>query len=115
MIAPPAGLRVYLACGATDMRKGMTGLAMLVQEGLAQNPFDGSLYAFRGRRGNLVKLLWHDGIGLCVLSKRLERGYFVWPMTGSGVVSLTSAQLATLMEGCEWRAPVPSRRPELAG
>jgi transposase len=115
MIAPPAGLRVYLACGATDMRKGMTGLAMLVQEGLAQNPFDGSLYAFRGRRGNLVKLLWHDGIGLCVLSKRLERGYFVWPVTGSGVVSLTSAQLATLMEGCEWRAPVPSRRPELAG
>jgi transposase len=115
MIAPPSGLRVYLACGATDMRKGMTGLAMLVQEGLAQNPFDGSLYAFRGRRGNLVKLLWHDGIGLCVLSKRLERGYFIWPMTGSGTVSLTAAQLATLMEGCEWRAPVPSRRPELAG
>jgi transposase len=115
MIAPPVGLRVYLACGATDMRKGMTGLAMLVQEGLAQNPYDGSLYAFRGRRGNLVKLLWHDGIGLCVLSKRLERGYFIWPMTSSGAVSLTPAQLATLMEGCEWRAPVPSRRPELAG
>ena len=107
MIAPPVGLRVYLACGATDMRKGMVGLAMLVQEGLAQNPYDGSLYAFRGRRGNLVKLLWHDGIGLCVLSKKLERGYFVWPMTGSGAVSL--------MEGCEWRAPVQSRRPELAG
>jgi transposase len=115
MIAPPAGLRVYLACGATDMRKGMTGLAMLVQEGLAQNPFDGSLYAFRGRRGNLVKLLWHGGIGLCVLSKRLERGYFIWPRTGSGAVSLTAAQLATLLEGCEWRAPVPSRGPELAG
>ena len=98
MIAPPVGLRVYLACGATDMRKGMTGLAMLVQEGLAQNPYDGSLYAFRGRRGNLVKLLWHDGIGLCVLSKKLERGYFVWPMTGSGVVSLTVAQLATLID-----------------
>jgi transposase len=54
MIAPPVGLRIYLACGATDMRKGMAGLAMLVQEGLAQNPYDGSLYAFRGRRGNLV-------------------------------------------------------------
>ncbi len=72
MIAPPVGLRIYLACGATDMRKGMTGLAMLVQEGLAQNPYDGSLYAFRGRRGNLVKLLWHDGIGLCVLSKKVS-------------------------------------------
>jgi transposase len=115
MIAPPAGLRIYLACGAVDMRKGMTGLAMLVQEGLAENPFGGSLYAFRGRRGNLVKLLWHDGIGLCLLSKRLERGHFIWPMTGSGAVSLTPAQLATLLEGCEWRAPVPSRRPELAG
>ena len=115
MIAPPVGLRVYLACGATDMRKGMVGLAMLVQEGLAQNPYDGSLYAFRGRRGNLVKLLWHDGIGLCVLSKKLERCYFVWPMTGSGAVSLTVAQLATLMEGGEWRALVQSRRPELAG
>jgi transposase len=115
MIAPPAGLRVYLACGATDMRKGMTGLAMLVQEGLAQNPFGGSLYAFRGRRANLVKPLWHDGIGLCLLSKRLERGHLIWPMTGSGAVSLTPAQLATLLEGCEWRAPVPSRRPELAG
>jgi len=115
MIAPPVGLRIYLACGATDMRKGMTGLAMLVQEGLAQNPYDGSLYAFRGRRGNLIKLLRHDGIGVCVLSKKLERGHFVWPTTGSGAVSLTVAQLATLMEGCEWRAPVPSRRPELAG
>ena len=115
MIAPPVGLRVYLACGATDMRKGMTGLAMLVQEGLAQNPYDGSLYAFRGRRGNLVKLLWHDGIGVCVLSKKLERGHFVWPTTGSGAVSLTVAQLATLMEGCEWRVPVQSRKPELAG
>jgi transposase len=88
---------------------------MLVQEGLAQNPFGGSLYAFRGRRANLVKLLWHDGIGLCLLSKRLERGHFIWPMTGGGAVSLTPAQLATLLEGCEWRAPVPSRRPELAG
>ena len=93
MIAPPAGLRIYLACGATDMRKGMTGLAMLVQEGLAQNPFDGSLYAFRGRRGNLVKLLWHDGVGLCPLTKKLEHGQFAWPTTTTvGCIALSTPQ-----------------------
>ena len=65
--------------------------------------------------GSLLKLLWHDGIGLCLLAKRLERGHFIWPMTSTGAVSLTPSQLATLLEGCEWRAPVHSRRPELAG
>lgn len=124
MISAPLGVRVYLACGTTDMRKGMDGLAMVVQRMLSEDPFGGAVYAFRGRRGSLVKLLWHDirlaslrpdGIGLCLLSKRLERGHFVWPMTSTGAVSLTSAQLATLLEGCEWRAPVYSRRPELAG
>ena len=63
----------------------------------------------------LIKLLWHDGIGLCLLTKRLERGHFIWPMTSTGAISLTASQLATLLEGCEWRASVTSRRPELAG
>ena len=115
MITPPVGARIYLACGYTDMRKGMTSLAMLVQQVLCDNPFEGAIYAFRGRRAGLIKLLWHDGIGLCLLSKRLERGSFVWPMTGSGKISLSVGQLAALLEGCEWRAPVSSRRPELAG
>lgn len=115
MISAPIGVRVYLACGTTDMRKGMDGLAMVVQRVLAADPFGGAVYAFRGRRGCLLKLLWHDGIGLCLLTKRLERGHFVWPMTSTGAVSLTPAQLATLLEGCEWRAPVYNRRPELAG
>lgn len=64
MISLDAGVRIYLACGVTDMRKGMTGLAMLVQQSLAENPFDGAVYAFRGRRAGLIKLLWHDGVGL---------------------------------------------------
>jgi transposase len=77
MIAPPTGVRVYLACGYTDMRKGAQGLSMLVQQVLAQNPFDeGTVYAFRGRRSNLLKLIWHDGIGLCMLSNHL-RSYYV--------------------------------------
>ena len=84
MIALQSDVRVYLACGYTDMRKGMQGLAMLVQQVLAEDPFNGALYAFRGRRGDLLKLIWHDGIGLCMLSKRLERGHFIWPMTSTG-------------------------------
>ena len=115
MIAAPPGVRVYLACGTTDMRRGMVGLAMQVQQVLSQNPFDGAVFAFRGRGAGLIKLLWHDGIGLCLLTKRLERGHFIWPMTSTGTISLTASQLATLLEGCEWRAPVMSRRPELVG
>jgi len=71
MIALVPGVRVYLACGTTDMRKGMAGLAMLVQQGLSENPFDGALYAFRGRRAGLIKLLWHDGVGLCLLTNHV--------------------------------------------
>ena len=115
MIAAPPGVRVYLACGTTDMRRGMAGLAMQVQQTLEQNPFDGAIFAFRGKRAGLIKVLWHDGIGLCLLTKRLERGYFIWPMTGTGTISLTAAQLATLLEGCEWRAQAASCRPALAG
>ena len=64
MIALAAGLRVYIACGVTDMHIGMTGLAMLVQQGLAEDPFGGAVFAFRGRRAGLIKLIWHDGVGL---------------------------------------------------
>jgi transposase len=116
MIALPPGVRVYLACGTTDMRKGMAGLAMLVQQGLAANPFDGALYAFRGRRAGLIKLLWHDGVGLCLLTRRLEQGQFVWPSTSTtGRIALSAPQLAALLDGCDWRAPVLRRRPQLAG
>ena len=116
MISLDSGVRIYLACGVTDMRKGMTGLAMLVQQSLAEDPFSGAIYAFRGRRAGLVKLLWHDGIGLCLLTKRLKRGQFAWPSaTTTGRIQLTAPQLAALLDGCEWRAPAPPRRPELAG
>ena len=84
MIALPSGARVWLACGYTDMRKGMDGLAMLAQQVLTEDPFSGALFAFRGKRGGLVKLLWFDGQGLCLFSKRLERGHFVWPASPPG-------------------------------
>ena len=116
MIVVSPGIRVYLACGTTDMRKGMVGLAMVVQRTLTEDPFNGAVYAFRGRRSGLIKLIWHDGVGLCMLTKRLERGQFAWPSTSTtGRIALSPAQLAALLDGCEWRAPAPRRRPELAG
>jgi transposase len=116
MITLAPGVRVFLACGATDMRKGMVGLAMLVQQRLGEDPFGGAVFAFRGRRAGLIKLIWHDGVGLCMLSKRLEHGQFAWPsMQTTGRIALSSPQLAALLDGCEWRAPAPRRRPELAG
>jgi transposase len=115
MIVLPSGAHVWLACGYTDMRKGMDGLAMLAQQVLAQDPFGGALFAFRGKRGGLIKLLWFDGQGLCLFSKRLEKGHFQWPVTDTGRVSLTPAQLSMLLEGIDWRMPARGRRPELAG
>ena len=114
-LTPPAWTRVWLACGRTDMRKGIDGLAMLAQQVLNENPFDGALFAFRGRRGGMVKLLWYDGQGLCLFSKRLERGHFVWPVTETGRVSLTPAQLSMLLEGIDWRMARRERHPDLAG
>lgn len=111
MIAVPTGVRVYLAAGATDMRKGFDGLAMVVQGSLDRDPFAGDVFAFRGRSGDRVKLLYFDGQGLCLFAKRLERGRFVWPRATSGVVSLTPAQLSMLLEGIDWRRPVRTAPP----
>ena len=106
MIAPPAGVRIWLAAGATDMRRGFDGLAALVAQHLNHDPFSGQIFAFRGRRGHLIKLLFWDGQGLVLYVKRLERGHFVWPWVSEGAVLLTPAQLAMLTEGIDWRAPV---------
>jgi transposase len=80
----PAGTRIWLAAGATDMRKGFDSLAAQAQTVLGQDPFSGHVFCFRGRRGDLVKLLWWDGDGLCLFAKRLERGRFVWPRAEVG-------------------------------
>lgn len=114
MIALPSGARIWIAAGVTDMRKGFDGLAALVQETLAEDPFSGQMFVFRGRRGDRVKLLWWDGDGLCLLAKRLERGRFVWPQATSGSISLSPAQLSMLLEGIDWRRPERTWRPERA-
>jgi len=96
------------------MRRGMDGLAAQVQTTLAENPFSGHVFVFRGRRGHLVKLLWWSGDGLNLLAKRLERGRFVWRQAQSGTVMLTPAQLSMLLEGIDWRRPQRSWQPEVA-
>lgn len=115
MIPVPAGVRVWLAVGHTDMRKGFDGLAVLVQQKLKADPFGGQLFVFRGRRGDLIKLIWHDGQGMCLFAKRLERGRFIWPATVGEAVTISAAQLGYLLEGIDWRAPIRTQRPELAG
>jgi transposase len=115
MIPVPAGVRVWLATGHTDMRKGFAGLAVLVQEVLQHDPHGGHVFVFRGKRSDLIKLIWHDGQGSCLFAKKLERGRFIWPVTNGGAVNLTAAQLGYLLEGIDWRAPVRTQRPELAG
>ncbi len=116
MIPAPAGSCVWLATSFTDMRKGFDGLAALVQDQLRRDPFCGQAFVFRGRQGRLIKVLWWDGQGLCLFAKRLEKGRFIWPGTSVGAAAaLTPAQLAMLLEGIDWRAPIRTERPQLAG
>ena len=114
MIAVPKGMQIWIVAGVTDLRRGFTGLAGMVQTALEQNPFSGQVFVFRGKRGDLIKILWWDGDGLCLLAKRLERGRFIWPQAANGTVSLTPAQLAMLLEGIDWRRPVRSYAPQMA-
>jgi transposase len=115
MITPPSGVRVWLAAGVTDMRRGMNGLALQVQQGLHRDPHAGDLYVFRGKRGDLLKILWHDGLGMSLYAKRMERGRFIWPTPTDGMVAITAAQLGYMLEGIDWRNPLRTWRPEAAG
>jgi transposase len=114
MISLPSHTKIWIAAGVTDLRRGFTGLSAQVQTKLEQNPLSGQVFIFRGRRGDLVKLIWFDGDGLCLFAKRLERGRFIWPQATEGSVSLTRAQLSMLLEGIDWRRPERTWDPQLA-
>ena len=86
MIPVPSGVKVWLATGHTDMRRGFPGLSLMVQETLRQDPMSGHLFVFRGRSGGLIKVIWHDGQGACLFTKKLERGRFIWPSAADGTV-----------------------------
>ena len=115
MIPIPSGVRVWIATGHTDMRRGMNGLALQVQQALKRDPHAGDLFVFRGRRANLVKVLWHDALGMSLYAKRLERGRFIRPSPADGVVAITAAQLGYMLEGIDWSNPLHSWRPHAVG
>ncbi len=115
MIVFPASVRVWLAIGRTDMRRGMQGLALQVQEAMGRDPHAGDLYVFRGARGDLIKIIWHDGIGMSLYSKRLEKGRFVWPSPADGIVAISAAQVGYMLDGIDWRNPRHTFRPASAG
>jgi len=115
MIPVPSNTRVWLAAGVTDMRRGLATLAAQAEQTLKLNPFTGHMFVFRGRRGDLIKIIWWDGQGACLFSKRLEKGKFVWPSAKGGKISLTPAQLAMLLEGIDWRLPQRTWRPLRTG
>jgi transposase len=116
MLIPP-GVNVHLAPGVTDLRRNIDALGVLVQEVLQRDPFSGHMFVFRGQRADLIKILWWDGTGFCLFMKRLEDGYFPWPMMAgpNTTVEITSAQLSMLIEGLNWEKPERAWRPAVAG
>ena len=103
MIGPTGAVRVMVATKPVDFRKGADGLAALVRESLAANPFSGAIYVFRAKRADRIKLVFWDGSGLCMFAKRLEDGIFRWPKIEDGMMHLSAAQLSALLEGLDWR------------
>ena len=115
MIPVPSNTWVWLAAGVTDMRRGFNTLAAQAEKVLAEDPYSGHLFVFRGRRGDLLKIIWWDQQGACLFSKRLEKGRFVWPAAKYGKISVTPAQLSMLLDGIDWRMPRKTWRPLSAG
>ena len=109
MISLPSDSRIWLVAGVTDMRKSFNGLGEQIQHVLDKNPFSGHLFIFRGRRDDMIKILWADADGLCLFTKRLEEGQFIWPAVRDGKVSITRSQLAMLLDKLDWRQPKTSR------
>ncbi len=116
MIAFPAGVRVWIAGGLIDMRRGMKTLALTVQQGLGRDPHAREVLCFRRRDDDLIKLLWHDGVGMSLYTKRLEAGEFIWPSNRTGeAVQISAAQLGYLLVGLRWRNPRYTQRPTKTG
>ena len=107
MIAVPSGVRIVVATTPVDFRRGMDSLAMLVQQAQGCSPYNGDLFIFRAKRGDKIKILAWDGTGLWLHQKRLEQNCFSWPPVRSGVMTLSSAQLAMLLEGLDWSRVEP--------
>jgi len=103
VIGPTGAVKVMVATQPVDFRKGAEGLAALVRETMGADPFGGTVYVFRAKRADRIKLIFWDGTGMCLYAKRLENGGFRWPNMQDGVIRLTAAQLSALLEGLDWR------------
>src|SRR5450759_3745200 len=105
-----------LACGRTNGHEARHEWpALHVQEALPRDPHAGDLFVFRGARGDLIKIIWHDGLGMSLYAKRLEKGRFIWPSPVDGVLGISASQLAYMLDGIDWRNPRHTYRPERAG
>ncbi len=115
MIFPSGRLRILVATRAIDFRKGHDGLMSVVQHELGCDPFDGTVYVFRAKRIDRVKIVFWDGTGLVLTYKRLEGGGFVWPSVRDGVMRFSHGQFEALFEGLDWRRlhAVPDQRPAI--
>lgn len=113
MIGPSGQVRVLVATRPVDFRKGADGLAALVRETMGADPFSGAVYVFRAKRADRVKLIFWDGTGMVLISKRLEEGEFRWPKVQDGAIRLTAAEFSALFEGLDWRRVHAARRPQV--
>ena len=103
MIGPTGAVRVMVATKPVDFRKGAEGLAGLVRETMRADPFSGTIYVFRAKRADRIKLIFWDGTGVCLFAKRLEDGEFRWPKIEDGAMRLSAAEFSALLEGLDWR------------
>lgn len=103
MIGVPPRVRVFFSMTAVDMRKQMDGLSIVVRESLGRDPRGGDMFVFRSRRGDMARILFYDGQGYCLLSKRFDKGVFQWPRTASDVTvaEMAARQLASFLMGTE--------------
>ncbi len=113
MISLPSGTRIWLVAGVTEVITGCEGINAGTRPIARENDEGGHLFIFRGRRGDTVKILWADADGLCLFTKRLEEGQFIWPAVRDGKVSITRSQLAMLLDKLDWRQPKTSSRNSL--
>ena len=102
MISPAGNFRIYLATVPVDFRKGMDGLAAIVQSEFDLDPFSGAIFVFRAKRSDRLKIVVWDGTGLVLVYKRIEGAGFIWPKISNGTVSITRSQFEALFEGLDW-------------
>lgn len=117
MMWPGGDQPIYVATRPVDFRKGHDGLSALVRDMFGLDPFSGTVFVFRSKRADRIKILVWDRNGLVLTHKRLEGAKFVWPAIRDGVMRLSPAQFGALFEGLDYRLvrPESRRRPELAG